>query len=103
MMRKLFAAAAFVALAACSPTKPADTAAVTPEMIAQTSTDLNAFLDTEYEKGLQFSPESLTSQGRKDLYDKLDDRSQEASEKELAWRRQERRRHEGEVRSGEAG
>ncbi|MBI1362057.1 MAG: DUF885 family protein [Alphaproteobacteria bacterium] len=87
-MRKIFAATAFMALAACSPAKKAETAAVTPEVIAQTSKDLNAFLDSEYEKALQFSPESLTSQGRKDQYDKLDDRSQEASQKELEWRRQ---------------
>jgi uncharacterized protein (DUF885 family) len=87
-MRKIFAASAFAILVACSPAKTTDKAAVTPEAIAQTSKDLNAYLDTEYEKSLQLSPESLTGQGRKDQYDKLDDRSDAGADKELAWRRQ---------------
>lgn len=88
-MRKILTAAAFGVLAACTPAKKADTAAVvTPEVIAQTSKDLNAYLDAEYEKGLQLSPETLTNQGSKDQYDKLDDRSDAGQDKELAWRRQ---------------
>ena len=88
-MRRIFAASAFAILVACSPAKSADkTPAITPEAIAQTSKDLTVFLDAEYEKSLQLSPESLTGQGRKDQYDKLDDRSDAGADKELAWRRQ---------------
>ena len=88
-MRRIFAASAFAILVACSPAKTSDkTPAITPEAIAQTSKDLTVFLDAEYEKSLQLSPESLTGQGRKDQYDKLDDRSDAGADKELAWRRQ---------------
>jgi len=86
-MRKILAAAAFAALAACTPAKKPE-AAATPAAIAQASQDLNAYLDVEYEKELQFSPENLTSQGRKEQYDKLDDRTDAGDDRELAWRRQ---------------
>lgn len=46
---------------------------------------LNTWFDEKYEEHLQMSPLSLTAQGRKDQYDKIDDVSKAAEEKELAW------------------
>jgi uncharacterized protein (DUF885 family) len=86
-MRVMFGAALLAMVVACSPaTKAADT--VTPEVIAQTSADLVAYLDAEYEEEIQMSPEELTAQGRKEQYDRLDDRSEAAAERELAWRKE---------------
>ncbi|MBL8556550.1 MAG: DUF885 domain-containing protein, partial [Phenylobacterium sp.] len=48
---------------------------------------LTAFLDAEYEAEVQMDPEELTSQGRKEQYDRLTDRSEAQGEKVLAWRR----------------
>ena len=46
---------------------------------------INAWFDTEYEELLQMSPLELTTQGRKDRYDQIDDLSEEAEDKKLAW------------------
>ena len=46
---------------------------------------LNEWLDVKYEESLQFSPVRLTMLGRKDLYDQIDDMSEQAEEKRLAW------------------
>ena len=82
-MRVIFGAVALAAaLAACGPTAP------TAEEIAKNSTDLVAYLDAEYEEELQQSPQEMTSQGRKERYGELDDRSEEAMDRELAWRRE---------------
>ncbi len=82
-MRVIFGAMALAAaLAACGPTAP------TAEEIAKNSTDLVAYLDAEYEEELQQSPQEMTSQGRKERYGELDDRSEEAMDRELAWRRE---------------
>jgi uncharacterized protein (DUF885 family) len=61
-----------------------DTATGTP---AAEGARLTAYLDAEYEKELAMSPEDLTSQGRKEQYDKLDDRSEAAEDRMLEWRR----------------
>jgi uncharacterized protein (DUF885 family) len=74
-------------VAACSPPKSGPEA-VSPQAVAETSAALNSYLDAEYEELLQMSPEMLTSLGRKEQYDRLDDRSDAAADKELAWRRQ---------------
>jgi uncharacterized protein (DUF885 family) len=73
-------------LSACS--KQQVTVAPTAEQIAKNSTDLIAYLDGEYEKELQASPEDMTSQGRKDRYSELDDRSEAGADARLAWRKQ---------------
>ena len=84
-MRLMFATA-FAALAvACSPAAPA---APTAEEIAKASADLTAYLDAEYEEGLAMSPMRLTTLGRKEQQDKLDDFSDAAADKELAWMRE---------------
>ncbi|HVY88192.1 MAG TPA: DUF885 domain-containing protein [Hyphomonadaceae bacterium] len=90
MKTLLIAAVAVLALAgACSPApgKSAETK-VTPEAVAAESSKLTQFLDAEFEKEVQLSPERLTNLGRKEQYDKLDDYSEAGEEKELAWRRQ---------------
>jgi uncharacterized protein (DUF885 family) len=85
-MRLLFAAGlAALALAGCGPKAPA---APTAEEIVATSAELNAWLDAEYEESLQMSPMQLTMQGRKDQNDKLDDLSDAAKDKMLAWLRE---------------
>src|SRR3954463_2460434 len=89
-MRTLQAAllAAVLALSGCraatGSSRPADDAA---RRTAETAR-LTTYLDAEYEKELAMSPESLTMQGRKEQYDKLDDRSEAAEDRVLDWRRQ---------------
>jgi uncharacterized protein (DUF885 family) len=85
-MRLIFGVgAALAVLAACGPAKPAGPSA---ETITKNSADLVAYLDAEYEEELQFSPQEMTSQGRKDKYGELDDRSEAGFEKVLNWRRE---------------
>jgi uncharacterized protein (DUF885 family) len=64
--------------------------AATPALAQTRSADaaaLKAYLDAQYEEELQMSPETLTNQGRKEQYDRLDDRSEAAADRKLAWRR----------------
>ena len=85
-MRAIFGVAALaLGLAACGAPTPAGP---TAEEIAKNSTDLVAYLDAEYEEELQQSPQEMTAQGRKDRYGELDDRSEAALDKDLAWRRE---------------
>jgi uncharacterized protein (DUF885 family) len=84
-MRVIFGAALAVVLAACSPAAPAGP---TAEELAKNSADLVAYLDAEYEEELQTSPQEMTSQGRKERYGELDDRSEAAMQKQLEWRRE---------------
>jgi uncharacterized protein (DUF885 family) len=55
--------------------------------VERNSAALTAFLNVQYEQELQRDPEDLTSQGRKEHYDKLTDRSEAYLDRELAWRR----------------
>ncbi len=83
-MRNWIAAGLLAVVAACSPaTPPGPTAAE----IATASADINKWFDAQYEEELQMSPISLTVQGRKDHYGELDDMSEAAQDKHLAWRR----------------
>ena len=85
-MRAIFGAAVMLAvLGACAPAAPAGP---TAEEIAKNSADLVAYLDAEYEEELQRSPEDMTSQGRKDRYGELDDRTEAAAAADLDWRRE---------------
>ena len=47
--------------------------------------EINAWFDAEYEELLQMSPLQLTTQGRKDRYDQIDDMSEAAEDQRLAW------------------
>lgn len=84
-MRLMFATAFAAIAVACSPAAPAGP---TAEEIAKASADLTVYLDAEYEEGLAMSPMRLTSLGRKEQHDKLDDFSDAALEKDLAWQRE---------------
>jgi uncharacterized protein (DUF885 family) len=84
-MRLMFAAGLLALVSACGPTTPA---APTAEEIAKASADLTVWLDAEYEESLQLSPMQLTMQGRKDQNDKLDDMSEGARDRNLAWVRE---------------
>lgn len=46
---------------------------------------INTWFDTEYEELLQMSPLELTTQGRKERYDQIDDFSEAAEDQKLAW------------------
>ena len=82
-MRAIFGAGMMLAvLAACGPAAP------TAEEIAKNSADLVVYLDKEYEEELMRSPQELTSQGRKERYGELDDRTEKAMDEELAWMRE---------------
>jgi uncharacterized protein (DUF885 family) len=86
-MRLLLATAVVALAAACSPAanKPV---AITPEVIAKTSAGLTTYLDAEFEEELAMSPISLTFLGRKEQYDKLDEFTDAAVDRDLAWRRE---------------
>lgn len=74
-----------LALAACSP-QPADsTPAATTQQAEDESARLNAWFEDQYEAFLQFSPITLTFQGRKDRYAELDDMSAEGIRKRVDW------------------
>lgn len=71
-----------VATAACTPAAPPTP---TAEEIAKTSGELTVWFDAEYDELLQMSPMQLTMLGRKDLYDKIDQFTDAASDAKLAW------------------
>jgi uncharacterized protein (DUF885 family) len=83
-MRLMFAAGLLALVTACGPATPA---APTAEEVAKARSDLTLWLDAEYEESLQLSPMQLTMQGRKDQNDKLDDMSEAAKDRNLAWLR----------------
>lgn len=56
-----------------------------PEPKVIPDSEINAWFDSEYEELLQMSPLQLTTQGRKDRYGEIDDMSEEAEDKKLAW------------------
>ncbi|MBB3060460.1 DUF885 domain-containing protein [Microbulbifer rhizosphaerae] len=58
------------------------TAAIDP---AAETARLTEWLDERYEEQLQFSPTQLSYLGRKELYDQIDDMSEAAEARKLAW------------------
>jgi len=60
-------------------------AAITPDAATEA---LNAWLDERYEESLQFSPMQLTMLGRKDLYDQIDEVSEQAAREQANWRQE---------------
>ena len=89
-----------IGLSACQKESPSGGQAVTPAIEPATSDSmsdatpeaeterLNTWLNERYEEELHFSPMQLTMLGRKDLYDEIDDASEEAQIKQVAWREQ---------------
>jgi uncharacterized protein (DUF885 family) len=93
LMHKTLIACAFaLALAACDRAPPPATAtapaAAAPQvdMAAQTER-LNQWFEKKYEEQLHFNPLQLTFQGRKDLYDQLNDMSEKAQLDQVAWQK----------------
>lgn len=62
-------------------------AAAPAKAVADQSRALTEWLDAQYEQELLQDPEDLTMQGRKELQDRLTDRSEEHLDRMLAWRR----------------
>lgn len=79
-----------IALAACgqnTTTAPApEKPPVTAEEMAANGERLNAWFDEKYEEQLQFSPISLSFQGRKDKNDQIDCFTLECQQEQTAWR-----------------
>jgi uncharacterized protein (DUF885 family) len=93
MRHTLLACAVVLALSACSQA-PEPAAPVAAPVVAAPVVDaaaetarLNAWFETKYEEELKFSPIRLTFLGRKELYDQLDDMSEQAALDQLAWRK----------------
>lgn len=87
MNRHWLAACLLALLAGCSDSK-VQTRPASADAPAKASADLTAYLNAEYEEELRESPEDLTMQGRKERYGELDDRTEAAQDKLLAWRRE---------------
>ncbi|SDK37154.1 DUF885 domain-containing protein [Microbulbifer yueqingensis] len=62
-----------------------ETATTSADAVAETQR-LTEWFNERYEEQLQFSPIQLSYLGRKELYDQIDDMSEAADEKELAWK-----------------
>lgn len=94
MRKTLIVCALTLALAACDKgNAPAAGAADTTAPVASAadiaaeSKRLNEWFDKKYEEQLKFSPIQLTFQGRKDLYDQVDDMSEQAQRDQVAWQK----------------
>ena len=95
MRQTLIVCALTLALAACdkgnAPAAGAAPDAAAPAAsaadIAAESKRLNEWFDKKYEEQLKFSPIQLTFQGRKDLYDQVDDMSEKATRDQVAWQK----------------
>lgn len=94
MRKTLIVCAIALALAACdraaSPeagTAATPVVAVSQADIAAETERLNQWFEKKYEEQLRFSPLQLTFQGRKDLYDQLDDFSEKAQLDQIAWQK----------------
>lgn len=62
-------------------------AAISQADIEAETERLNQWFEKKYEEQLRFSPLQLTFQGRKDLYDQLDDLSEQATLDQVAWQK----------------
>ncbi len=76
-----------ITLAMAAPVALAHEQAPAVEAAQSESQRLNAWFADKYEQQLQFSPIALTFLGRKELYDQLDDMSEQARDAQLAWHR----------------
>jgi uncharacterized protein (DUF885 family) len=92
-MRRLLFASLCLFFAACSeapPTAPQATVDPAALLVAETveeSARLTTWLDEQYAQELDFSPMEKTMQGEKTDYDKLDDASEAALDRQMQWRR----------------
>lgn len=63
----------------------ADTEANETQLSAAETNRINAWFEEKNEERLQFSPIELSTLGRKDLYDQIDDLSVQAAQEQLDW------------------
>jgi uncharacterized protein (DUF885 family) len=94
MRKTLIVCALALALTACdraaspeSGTAATPAATVSQADIAAETERLNQWFEKKYEEQLKFSPLQLTFQGRKDLYDQIDDLSEKAQQDQVAWQK----------------
>lgn len=92
MKRLITALLGSAALLACSPQSTDNVThsvaeAPSAEAIAAETARLNAWFEDRFEEELAFSPITQTFLGRKTNYDKIDDLSEEAEDKQLEWQR----------------
>ncbi|MET0656092.1 MAG: DUF885 domain-containing protein [Pseudoxanthomonas sp.] len=96
MRKTLIFCALALALAACDRAASPDAGtaaagkaapAVSQADIATETAKLNQWFEKKYEEQLRFSPLQLTFQGRKELYDQLDDMSEKAQLDQVAWQK----------------
>jgi Uncharacterized protein conserved in bacteria len=93
MRKTLIACSLVLALTACDRAASPDAGSATPAVAASTadiaaeSKRLNEWFEKKYEEQLQFSPIQLTFQGSKDLYDQVDDMSEQATRDQVAWQK----------------
>lgn len=79
--------AAMTALTVAAAPSPALAAPKPVAAATATQSDkLGQWLDAKFEQELQFSPMALTRLGRKEQYDKLDDTTDAAEDREIAWK-----------------
>lgn len=76
-----------LALAAPSAFAQPGTPAAASAPARSESQRLNDWFAEKYQQELRFSPTTLTFLGRKELYDRLDDMSEQAQDQRLAWRK----------------
>ena len=57
------------------------------EAVAAETRRLNEWFEARYDEQLRFSPITMTFEGRRELYDQLDDFSIEAEDRQLAWQK----------------
>ncbi|WAC64179.1 DUF885 domain-containing protein [Pseudoxanthomonas sp. SL93] len=94
MRKTLIVCALALALTACDRAASPETgtaatpaATVSQADIAAETERLNQWFEKKYEEQLKFSPLQLTFQGRKDLYDQIDDLSEKAQLDQVAWQK----------------
>lgn len=90
--RLVIALMASTALAACEPASnttshEAATEVISADVMQAESAHLNEWFEGQFETELNFSPITLTFLGRKTDNDKIDDFSNEAQDRQLAWKR----------------
>ena len=89
----LIALLASSVLVACSPSSPSSSApkevsvaSYSADEITAETARLNTWFEEKFEEEIAFSPIQQTFLGRKTNYGKIDDASQEAADKQMAWR-----------------
>ena len=94
MRRTLIACALALALTACDRAAAPEAGATATPVAAVSQADIAAeterltqWFEKKYEEQLKFSPLQLTFQGRKELYDQLDDMSEKGQLDQVAWQK----------------